>query len=136
MFLLLMQGLHTPIHTDLMLSPLYDDDQTGWLSPFFTLNYDHLSSCDINLVSATQWGLFFFIFLMASNWIAHFFLTRSQFEICMKNGRVSWWNGSAIKRQTIEIEILESSCSTGSDGSHAIKKKHILENNGGLVSCC
>lgn len=42
----------------------------------------------------------------------------------MKNGSVSWWKGFAIKRQVIEIEILVSGHSFGSEGTHAIEMKY------------
>lgn len=58
--------------------------------------------------------------------------TRSQFEICMKNGGVSWWKGSAIKRQAIEIEILASCLGIGSGGTHPTEMKYKWENNGSL----
>lgn len=51
----------------------------------------------------------------------------------MKNGRTSWWKGFAIRRQAIEIEIVASGRGVGSGGSRAIKMKHKLENNGGLL---
>lgn len=71
---------------------------------------------------------------MHNNCRAHF--TRSQFEICMKNGSVSWWKGFAIKRQEIEIEILVSGRGFGSEGTHAIEMKYKWENNGGLFRQC
>lgn len=77
----------------------WDPTHPGWSLLEFSLNHHHFSSCDINLASATQWS-----FLMHSNCRAH--STRSQFEICMKNGGVSWWKSFAIKRQANEIEIL------------------------------
>lgn len=90
----------------------WDQTHPGWSLLEFSSNHHHFSSCDINLASATQWS-----FLMHSNCRAHF--TRSQFEICMKNGGVSWWRGFAIKRQANEIEILVSGPGFGSEGTHA-----------------
>lgn len=62
--------------------------------------------------------------------------TRSQFEICMKNGSVSWWMGFAIKGQAIEIEILASSLGICSEGTHAIEIKYKWENNGVSFQQC
>lgn len=47
----------------------------------------------------------------------------------MKNGRVSWWKGFAIKRQAIEIEILVNGRGFGSEGTHAKEMKYKWENN-------
>ena len=71
---------------------------------------------------------------MPNNCGAHF--TRSQFEICIKNGSVSWWKGFAIKRQEIEIEILASSCGFGSETTHAKEMKYKWEYNAGLLPHC
>lgn len=49
----------------------------------------------------------------------------------MKDG-VSWWRGLAITRQAIEIEILASGRSFGSEGTHAVEMKYKWGNNGGL----
>ena len=108
----------------------YNCSNTGRLCLNLSLNDNNISLCDVNLVAATQWSFFFF--LMHNNCGAHF--TRSQFEICMKNGVVSWWKSFAIKRQAIEIEILASGC--GSEGTHAIEMKYKWENNGGLFRQC
>ncbi len=54
----------------------------------------------------------------------------------MKNGSVSWWKGFEIKRQAIEIEILASGRSFGSEGTHAVEMKYKWENNRGLFRQC